>query len=413
MDPVPPYGTAPSQLMRISELKVHTLREAPNNARTAGFAYLVRAGLMSREGQWLPLGNQSLDRLRKLSDPPAFIHGLSLPILGIRGDAYLPLENGPVHLIHCEQCGYAARKEIAQFRKTPFSTEAQLPLEKVSTPDCHTIEALASFLNLPTEKTAKALMFSRLADGRFVFVVIRGDMTLSEEKLRNQIGEFRGATTEEILRAGATPGFASPIGLQDALVLADDLVPLSPNLVGGANEDGFHLLHTNCGRDYTPDAIADLIQAKAGDMCRHCGNPLKELTAFHILDNGIFHPDSLILALAEIHHDEKGLTLPPMVSPFDVYLMHIPGRERDTSMDAANIHDILEHAGITTLFDDRDERAGVKFNDADLIGCPVRITVAEKHIKDGMVELKPRREKEFKIIQQGKVVEEIQSLLNP
>jgi prolyl-tRNA synthetase len=399
--------------MRISELKIHTLRDAPNNARTEGFAYLVRAGYISREGLWLPLGNQSLDRLRKLADPAAFIHGLSLPFLEERGDAYIPLDNGPVHLIHCEKCGYTARKEIAQYRKTPFSTEAPLPLEKVSTPDCHTIEALASFLTLPREKTAKALMFSRLSDGRFVFVVIRGDMTLSEEKLRTQIGEFRVATTEEILSAGATPGFASPIGLRNSLILADDLIPQSPNLVGGANEDGFHLLQMNCGRDYTPDAIVDLIQAKAGDMCLHCENPLKEMKAFHILDDGVFHPDNLILALSEIYHDEKGLTLPPKASPFDVYLMHIPGRDRDTSMDAANIHDVLEHAGITTLFDDRNERAGVKFNDADLIGCPLRMTIAEKHIREGMVVLKPRREKEFKLIQQGKVVEEIQSLLNP
>lgn len=144
-------------------------------------------------------------------------------------------------------------------------------MEKVLTPECPTIEALAIFLNIPKEKTAKALMFTRTTDGKFIFVVVRGDMTLSEAKLKNAVDEVRLATPEEIAKSGAAAGYASPIGLKDALIVVDDLIPQSPNLVAGANETGYHLLHTNCGRDYTPELVADLVLANAGDACSNCG----------------------------------------------------------------------------------------------------------------------------------------------
>ena len=284
------------------------------------------------------------------------------------------------------------------FCKTDVPPEAQLPLEKVWTPDCHTIEALAAFLGIPKEKTAKALMYTRIADNKFVFVIVRGDMQLSEAKLKQHVGEIRPATTEEIERSGAVPGYASPIGLKDTLIVVDDLVPDMENLVAGANEVGYHLKNTNYGRDYSAAIVEDLVQTKAGDPCPHCTNLLTILSAISLATRKTYDVQNILLALAETHHDAKGLTLPHPAAPFDVYLMQIPGKEIDTRVKAEEIYGTLQTAGIRVLFDDRDERAGVKFNDADLIGCPVRITVGEKALKEGMVEFKPRKEKDNRLV---------------
>ena len=168
-----------------------------------------------------------------------------------------------------------------------------------------------------------------------------------------------------------------PIDLQDALHLAAE----APSLV----------------RVIT-DPVTDLVLANAGDACSNCGDELTIQRADVLATRNEFHFDQILLALAETHHDDKGLTLPASAAPFQVYLMHIPGKELDTRAKAEEIYNTLQGAGISVLFDDRDERAGVKFNDADLIGCPFRVTVGEKNLKEGMVELKPRKEKENQVI---------------
>ncbi|GAB4503378.1 MAG: YbaK/EbsC family protein [Anaerolineales bacterium] len=376
--------------MRYHELPVQTQREAPNNARTPGFAFLVRAGYLTREKDLTPLGQYALHHLRKLVTDPSFRLASFVPSLSGGEEIFFPLPTGDLQLIHCPACGYAARQEWAIFAKAALPAEEPLPLEKVSTPECHTIQALAKFLNLPEEKTAKALMYTRLADGKFVFVVIRGDMQLSEAKLKQQVGEVRPATAGEIAACGATAGYASPIGLRDALVMVDDLIPQSANLVAGANEDGYHLKHVNYGRDYAADIVADLAQAQAGNPCVKCGGPLTEQPAIRLATRQEFDFVNILLALAETYHDEKGLSLPHPAAPFDVYLMHLPGKTIDTRAATEDLYAALQTAGLSVLFDDRDERAGVKFNDADLIGCPVRITIGERGLKEGMVELKQR-----------------------
>jgi prolyl-tRNA synthetase len=250
-------------------------------------------------------------------------------------------------------------------------------------------------------------MYTRTLDNQFIFVVVRGDMQMSEAKLRNLVGDVHAATADEISKAGAAAGYASPVGLKNALIVVDDLIPQSPNLAAGANETGYHLLNTNCGRDYSPEVVADLIQAKAGDACINCGSPLSTHTSLTLAARSKFHFENILLALAETHHDEKGLTFPKSAAPFDVYLMHIAGKQMDTRAKAEEIYNDLQAAGITVLFDDRDERAGVKFNDADLIGCPIRVTAGEKALQNGMVELKPRKEKENKLVALDKLIEEI------
>ena len=376
--------------MKYNDLNIQTQRDAPNNARTEGFAFLVRAGYLRRENTPTQLGEVTLSHLRNFSSEPSFLAQLSLPTIGNNDEIFFSIASGPIEVAHCPNCKYTERLELARFAKTPLPQENELPLEKVLTPDCHTIEALANFLNIPKEKTAKALMYTRVSDNRFIFVVLRGDMQLSEAKLKQHVGDVRAATAEEIEKSGAAAGYASPIRLKDAIIVVDDLIPQSQNLVAGANETGYHLKNTNYGRDYSAEIVQDLIQAKAGNACINCGNPLSVLSTINLATRKDYDFQNILLALAESHHDSKGLTLPHPAAPFDVYLMQVPGKELDTRANAEEIYNNLQNAGIPVLFDDRAERAGVKFNDADLIGFPIRITVGEKGLKEGMVEIKQR-----------------------
>jgi prolyl-tRNA synthetase len=397
--------------MKYRDLNIQTQREAPNNARTEGFAFLVRAGYLTRENTPTQLGEYTLRHLRNLSPNPSFHSNLSIPTINSENETFFPIGSGLIEVAHCPSCQYTERLELARFAKPVGDHESPLPLEKILTPDCHTIEALANYLNIPKEKTAKALMYTRLSDNQFIFVVVRGDMQLSAEKLKQHVGGIRTASKEEIERSGAAAGYASPIGLKDTLIVVDDLIPQSQNLVTGANETGYHLKNTNYGRDYSAEIVLDLVQAAAGEACINCGNPVSVLPAISLAIRREYDFENIVLALAETHHDSKGLILPHLVSPFDVYLMNIPGKEIDTRAKAGEIYKMMQDAGASVLFDDRDERAGSKFNDADLIGCPIRITVGEKALKEGMVELKPRKEKENQLVLFENIVEKTKSFL--
>lgn len=385
--------------MRFSLSDIQTLREAPSNARTEGFAWLVRASYLTRENEVTPLGGRVISRLQdhlaaeqKRSD---LFHHLELPVIETEQEQiFFPISTGKAKLLQCPTCGYAARKDLARFKKEAPPQEDSLPIEKVLTPDCHTIELLANFLDIPTKKTAKAILLTRLSDGKLIFVVVRGDMQFSEAKLRQQVGDFRVATFEEISATGAAAGFASPIGLKNTLIVVDDLIPLSPNLVAGANEDGYHLLNVNYDRDFSAEIVADLVETDAGESCPNCGGRLELSKADLIAEVGDgklnLHPTELLQALAETHHDENGLTFPVAVAPYDIYLIVIPGKELDTISVANELYEKLQTEGLSVLYDDRDARVGVKFNDADLIGAPMRITLGERGLQAGNVEVKPR-----------------------
>ena len=397
--------------MKYRDLNIQTQRDAPNNARTEGFAFLVRAGYLTRENIPTQFGEVTLDHLRHLSNEPSFLSQLSLPTIGNDDESFFPIASGPIEVAHCPNCKYTERLELARFAKTPLPKEDELPLEKVLTPDCHTIEALSNFLGVPKEKTAKALMYTRVSDNRFIFVVLRGDSQLSEAKLKQHVGGVRAATAEEVERVGAIAGYASPIRLKDAVIVVDDLIPNSQNLVAGANETGYHLKNTNYGRDYSAEIVQDLIQAKAGDACINCENPLSILSVISLATRKDFDFQNILLALAETYHDGKGLTFPHPAAPCAVYLMQITGKEVDTRAKAEELYNNLQNAEISVLFDDREERAGVKFNDADLIGLPIRITVGEKGLKEGMVELKERKEKDNQLVPVDKIIEKTKSIL--
>ena len=378
--------------MKYTELKIQTQRDAPNNARTEGFAFLVRAGYITRENELLPLGQAAVTRLQKLSSNPDFLTALEIPHhKNEDSSVFFLLSSGNNQIAHCKSGDYTEHLEMAAFQKVPFSQEEPLPLEKVSTPDCNTIEALANLLDIPKEKTAKALMYTRVADGNFLFIVVRGDMQMSEAKLRKLFDDVRPATADEIANSGAVAGYASPIGLKDGVIVLDNLIPYSINLAAGANEVGYHYTNTNFGRDYMAEIIQDLVLVREGDPCIKCGEPLSLVNSIILSEKEEFDFKNILLAIAEIHHNDKGLTIPLSAAPFDVYLMHVPGKTMDTRAKAEEIYNQLQSADISVLFDDRNERAGVKFNDADLIGCPIRITVGEKALQNGMVELKNRK----------------------
>jgi prolyl-tRNA synthetase len=412
--------------MRLSQSDIQTLREAPSNARTEGFAWLVRAGYLTRESEVTALGQGAISRLqerleagKETTDP--FRH-LNLPVIETEnGHIFFAISTGKTKVFQCPKCQYAARKDLARFKKEIPTKEDAQPLEKVFTPDCYTIEALADFLNLPTKKTAKAILLTHKSDETLIFVVIRGDMQLSEAKLTQHVGSFRAATYEEISVAGVSAGFASPIGLKNTFIVVDDLIPLSPNLVAGANEEGYHLLNVNYERDYTAEIIADLVEANVGDTCPNCDGKLElhKVDLIAEVQDGklVIHHFEMLQALAETHHDENGLTFPKPAAPLDVYLLSIPGKNLDTKSVADELYEKLKNAGLSVLYDDRDVRAGVKFNDADLIGLPARITVGERGLEANNIEFKPRNSQEKEFVELDKVaqyiLEHFRDYLNP
>lgn len=399
--------------MKYKDLNIQTQREFPNNARTEGFGWLVRAGYLTRENEILPLGQQMLTNFKERAggDLQAFLKASGIPATqGIYGHLFFLLEAGREDIFICRECDYADLTETASAQNFRLQPREKLEVEKVFTPNCNTIESLAKFLKIDANQTAKALMFVRIADGKFIFIVMRGDTQLNPHKLQKHIGDIRPATVEEIASVGAVPGFASAIGIQNALVIVDELIPRSVNLAAGANEDQYHLLNTNYGRDYSANLVLELVQAQDGDICIACENEsiFQEKGEILVDDKGRTVDMNILLALAETQRDDKGLTLPKSAAPFDVYLMHVPGKTINTLEKAEEIYNSLQSAGISVLFDDRDERAGVKFNDADLIGCPLRVTVGEKALQNGMVELKPRKEKENQLIPLDQLIDTLQ-----
>lgn len=383
--------------MNYSALSIQTQRSAPTEFRTPGASFLYRASYLDRELNWLPLGQSTIDKIRSSLDGSFFdrlewLEDVGLLMFGSQasGNYYLPHTAGHLDVLFCEECYYADETPLVGSRFTAESLVEQKPLEKVLTPDCNTIQSLATFLRIPQTKTAKALMFTRHSDGQFIFVVLRGDRQLSEEKLVKLVGKVRLATQEEIKSSGAVPGFASPIGVRNAFIVVDSVVAASQNLVAGANESGYHYLNTNLGRDYSADIIADITIAAVGDACPACSRPLSTARAYRCAEQNAVVAENLLYFLAEAGSDERGLILPAHFSPYQVYLMSLPGSTMDTTQISLDLNERLTKAGISVLLDVRDERAGIKFNDADLIGCPIRVTVGERGMLKQEVEVKPR-----------------------
>lgn len=386
--------------MKYRELDIRTSRGSPTHAPSAAAALLTRAGYFKGDGEPTALGDRALAHLEQLATPSqGFLAQIGLNVRTIAGsEVVCTCAEGDLELLHCVNCDYAAAAELASYRYPPPKSERALPLQRIATPGCNTINALVTFLGIPRNKTAKAIMYVRPSDSQFVFVVLRGDRQISERKLQSLVGTLEPAGAEQISNAGAVAGYASPVGLSGALVVVDQQIVQAANLVGGANEAGYHLQNINCGRDFLANVVGDLTLAIPGDPCPSCGNPLVASRGYLLADRQGFHFRNIMLALADRYHDERGLCLPSPAAPFDVHLIHLPSKELDTAGRAEELHAKLEAEQISVLYDDRDERAGVKFNDADLIGSPLRVTVGERGLANGMIELKARDADQIQLV---------------
>ncbi|MDQ3514520.1 MAG: proline--tRNA ligase [Chloroflexota bacterium] len=353
-----------------------------------------------------------------------------------------PSPNGEDTILICPAGDYAANREVATFRREAPVEEAPRPMTEVETPDATTIEALARFLDIPVAKTAKAVFFTG-ASGRFVFAVIRGDLDVNETKLRGASGETTlvPATAEQIRAVGAEAGYGSPVGVRDALIVVDESVRDTPNLVAGANRVGWHLRDVNLGRDYQADVVADIAAAEDGFACPVCGTPMTAERAIEVgnifklgtrystvlgatyLDaEGVAHPIVMgsygigpgrtAATVVEQVADERGIPWPVTIAPYEVSLLWIgTAKDADTVVAADALYAELIAAGIEVLYDDRTERAGVKFNDADLIGNPIRLSVSTRTLANGQAELRLRSEAESTLIPLAEVVPTVQRLL--
>jgi prolyl-tRNA synthetase len=329
-------------------------------------------------------------------------------------DFLAPSGSGENLLVTCENGDYAADGDIAQ--AVPRAPELPAPLDapaEVETPGVTTCEALGGFLGLDVAATSKAMPVTK-ADGTVVLALVRGDDRLSEMKLYDALpGDSRPSTDEEIAAAfGASGGSLGPVGFSGEVIA--DFTLQEGQFVAGANRDGFHLRGVEAGRDYQP-RFADLREPKDGDRCPECGGALRFVTAVevgHIFNFGGFYstplqatfldedgqekpllggsygigPGRVLAAVVEQRHDENGIIWPRSIAPYDAHVVVLKGAEEIGEQAARALSD----AGLEVLLDDRDQRPGEKFADADLIGIPIRITAGKKSLDDGAVDVRDR-----------------------
>lgn len=349
-------------------------------------------------------------------------------------------ESGEDIILSCSKCDYAANVEKADSIKPEGKTGEMLQMEEVTTPGRVTIEEVANFLNVPEIQTLKAVFYT--ADGEMVFVAIRGDIEVNEVKLKNALGchELRLATEDEISNAGLVAGSASPIGLSGIKRVGDPSITLGANLVAGGNKPDTHIRNVNYPRDFAIDLMVDITTARAGEGCPVCGAPLiakKGVEVGHVfklgsfftermgatfLDrDGVAHPilmgcygigiGRLLAAAIEQNHDEKGIIWPIPIAPYQVHLCPLSSDNQEVVTKVESLYTELTRKGLEVIFDDREESPGVKLNDADLLGMPLRVVLSSRSLKSGSVELKMRCEKEAVLVPLDGVSREIMAML--
>ena len=334
-------------------------------------------------------------------------------------------ETGEDQIVNCSRCEYAANLEKAEVAgpveaESPDPTPPE-PVEAVDTPDVRSIEEVAAFLSVSPDQIIKTLIL--VADGEPVAVLLRGDHELNEAKLRNLLGaqEVEMADPELVAETtGASPGFAGPSGL-GVKIVADHAVSVMRNAVTGGNREDLHLKNVNPGRDFEVDRYGDIRVIMPGDPCPRCGGPIRfgrGIEVGHIFKLGTKYSEAMkalfldeegretpiimgcygigvgrtVAAAIEQNHDENGIIFPVPIAPFEVTVLPLQMHDSAVREAAEKIYHRLKETGVDVLLDDREERAGVKFNDADLTGIPLRVTVGVKGIKNGRVEIKKRRD---------------------
>lgn len=341
-------------------------------------------------------------------------------------------------LVLCDKCDYASNMEIAT-HKIENKEETKKDLELVATPNAKTIDEVCNYLNLDVTKSVKALLMN--INDELVAFFIRGDRELNETKVTKLLNcqEVLFASDELISKSNAVPGYTGPINLNGAKIIIDEEVKTMTNFVVGANKEGYHYINVNLS-DFNYDLCADIVNVKENDICPNCGGKLyfkkgievgntfklgtkySEKFGLTYLDEnnksnpvvmGCYGigPGRILASLVEQNNDEKGIIFPLSVAPFKVCIAALNTKD-ETCMEVANkLYDELNNAGIDTLLDDRDERPGVKFNDLDLLGIPIRITLGKK-LSENKVEFKLRKENESIDLDLNDVVNHIKEYLH-
>lgn len=341
-------------------------------------------------------------------------------------------------LVLCDKCDYASNMEIAT-HKIENKEETKKDLELVATPNAKTIDEVCNYLNLDVTKSVKALLMN--INDELVAFFIRGDRELNETKVTKLLNcqEVLFASDELISKSNAVPGYTGPINLNGAKIIIDEEVKTMTNFVVGANKEGYHYINANLS-DFNYDLCADIVNVKENDICPNCGGKLyfkkgievgntfklgtkySEKFGLTYLDEnnksnpvvmGCYGigPGRILASLVEQNNDEKGIIFPLSVAPFKVCIAALNTKD-ETCMEVANkLYDELNNDGIDTLLDDRDERPGVKFNDLDLLGIPIRITLGKK-LSENKVEFKLRKENESIDLDLNDVVNHIKEYLH-
>ena len=347
-------------------------------------------------------------------------------------------EVGEDEIVFCSGCDYAANIEKATSVNHEASTEEMKEMSEIETPNVHTIEELQDFFKMDAGQFAKTLIY--YADGKTVAVVVRGDRDVNETKVANAIGgavEFELASEDTIKAVtGAEVGFAGPIGIKADYLFIDQEVVDQRNVIVGANKTGYHIQNANFGRDFEGQ-VGDFRNVQEGDKCPKCGQPLEIMRGVevgHIFKLGTKYSESMgatfldqngksqpiimgcygigvertVAAVIEQHHDENGIIWPLAIAPYHVVVVPVNVKKEEHLENAEKIYKELEAAGVEVLLDDRNERAGFKFKDSDLLGIPMRITVG-KDIVDGKVEFKLRKEADKEIISVDEVLDRVKA----
>ena len=334
---------------------------------------------------------------------------------------------GESRIACCDACSYAASDEKAALRPIDGAAEEALPLEKVATPDAHTIAMLAEYLRIPVEKTIKAVAYQTEEDV-LILAFLRGDHEVNEVKLANAVGaqELRMADDAAIRAAGGFPGFMSPIGIKEGTcIVVDETAMRMHNAVSGANEQDFHYINVNPKRDFGEVTVTDIRLVAEGDLCPACGaghlHIGRGIEAGQIFALGTKYSEAMgatfldeagktqplqmgcygigvgrtMAAAIEQNHDAHGIIWPRAIAPYEVVVVAVNAKAEEQLTYAEEIYEELRAAGVDVLLDDRRERAGVKFNDCDLIGYPVRIAIGPKTIENGTIEVKIRKSGEL------------------
>lgn len=352
-------------------------------------------------------------------------------------------DSGEAEIVFCTSCDYAANVEKAELFPLEAQEEAMLTKEEVVTPDCKTIADVCAYLKLPVDHSVKAVAYN--SEKGLILCFVRGDHEVNEIKVINTCGviDLEMATEEQLAAAGTVGGYMGPVGIDNkkVIVVVDATVMKMHNVCCGANKEGYHFINVNPGRDFTPTYVADIRLIQEGDPCPHCGGEVSKargievgqvfklftkyssaLKATYLDENGKEQPmvmgcygvgvSRTMAAAIEQNYDDNGIIWPIEIAPYQVLVVPVNTKDEASAAKAEEIYMQLKKVGLETVIDDRKERPGVKFKDADLIGYPLRVVVGPKTLTEGKLEVKIRKTGEIRYLPlDGDYVQDIKNII--